>query len=99
MSVKQKNSSMQELFRIRTIKVLRGNFSAVDLGEEPCHNSLSEKGKYGGKGETTERRAAEEQGDFASGSAQNALSAAACFVTILSVVKFFEVCVLGKLKA
>ena len=58
------------------LKVLRGNFSAVDLREEPCHNSLSEKGKYGGKGETTERRAAEEQGDFASGSAQNALSAA-----------------------
>ena len=42
---KIKNSSMQELFRIRTIKVLRGNFSAVDLGEEPCNNGLPEKGK------------------------------------------------------
>lgn len=47
---KTKNSSMQELFRIRTIKVLRGNFSAVDLCEEPCHNGLSEKEKHGGKG-------------------------------------------------
>ena len=47
---KTKNSSMQELFRIRTIKVLCGNFSAVDLGEEPCNNSLSEKEKRGGKG-------------------------------------------------
>ena len=46
---KTKNSSMQELFRIRTIKVLRGNFSAVDLREEPCHNGLSEKEKHGGK--------------------------------------------------
>ena len=45
--------------------------------------------------ETKERRAAEEQGDFASGSAQNALSAAACFVAILSAVKFFEVCCFG----
>ena len=93
---KTKNSSMQELFRIRTIKVLRGNFSAVDLCEEPCHNGLSEKEKHGGKGkQRTERRAAEEQGDFASGSAQNALSAAACFVVILSAVKFFEVCCFG----
>lgn len=41
---------MQELFRIRTIKVLRGNFSAVDFREEPCHNGLSEKEKHGGKG-------------------------------------------------
>ena len=41
---------MQELFRIRTIKVLRGNFSAVDFREEPCHNGLSKKGKRGGKG-------------------------------------------------
>ena len=47
---KTKNSSMQELFRIRTIKVLRDNFSAVDLREEPCNNSLSEKEKRGGKG-------------------------------------------------
>ena len=47
---KTKNSSMQELFRIRTIKVLRGNFAAVDLCEEPCHNSLSEKEKHGGRG-------------------------------------------------
>ena len=47
---KTKNSSMQELFRIRTIKVLRGNFAAVDLCEEPCHNGLSEKEKHGGKG-------------------------------------------------
>lgn len=47
---KTKNSSMQELFRIRAIKVLRGNFSAVDLREEPCHNGLSEKEKHGGKG-------------------------------------------------
>lgn len=46
---KTKNSSMQELFRIRAIKVLRGNFSAVDLREEPCHNGLSEKEKHGGK--------------------------------------------------
>ena len=62
---------------MRYIKVLRDNFSAVDLREEPCHNGLSEKGKRGGKGkERTKRRAAEEQGDFASGSAQNALSAA-----------------------
>ena len=87
---KTKNSSMQELFRIRTIKVLRGNFSAVDFREEPCHNGLSEKEKHGGKGkQRTERRAAEEQGDFASGSAQNALSAAACFVALISAVKFF----------
>ena len=35
---------------MRYIKVLRGNFSAVDLREEPCHNGLSEKGKRGGKG-------------------------------------------------
>ena len=34
---------MQELFRIRTIKVLRGNFSAVDLCEEPCNNGLPKK--------------------------------------------------------
>ena len=47
---KTKNSSMQELFRIRTIKVLRGNFAAVDLCEEPCHNGLSEKEKHGGRG-------------------------------------------------
>ena len=81
---------------MRYIKVLRGNFSAVDLCEEPCHNGLSEKEKHGGRGkQRTKRRAAEEQGDFASGSAQNALSAAACFVTILSVVKFFEVCCFG----
>lgn len=40
---KTKNSSMQELFRIRTIKVLRGNFAAVDLCEEPCHNGLPKK--------------------------------------------------------
>ena len=40
---KTKNSSMQELFRIRAIKVLRGNFSAVDLREEPCHNGLPKK--------------------------------------------------------
>ena len=74
---------MQELFRIRTIKVLRGNFAAVDLCEEPCHNGLSEKEKHGGKGkQRTERRAAEEQGDFASGSAQNALSAAALSVAL-----------------
>lgn len=80
---KTKNSSMQELFRIRTIKVLRGNFAAVDLCEEPCHNGLSEKEKHGGKGkQRTERRAAEEQGDFASGSAQNALSAAALSVAL-----------------
>ena len=93
---KTKNSSMQELFRIRTIKVLRGNFSAVDFREEPCHNGLSEKEKHGGKGkQRTERRAAEEQGDFASGSAQNPLPAAACFVAILSAVKFFEVCCFG----
>ena len=93
---KTKNSSMQELFRIRTIKVLRGNFAAVDLCEEPCHNGLSEKEKHGGKGkQRTERRAAEEQGDFASGSAQNALSAASCFVAILLAVKFFEVCCFG----
>ena len=66
---------------MRYIKVLRDNFSAVDLREEPCHNSLSEKEKHGGKGkQRTERRAAEEQGDFASGSAQNDLSAAALFI-------------------
>ena len=47
---KIKNSSARELLQIRHINVLRGNFSAVDLGEEPCHNSLSEKGKYGGRG-------------------------------------------------
>ncbi len=47
---KTKNSSMQELFRIRTIKVISGNFSTVDMREEPCHNSLSEKEKHGGKG-------------------------------------------------
>ena len=65
---------------MRYIKVLRDNFSAVDLRAEPCHNGLSEKEKHGGKGkQRTERRAAEEQGDFASGSAQNALSAAASF--------------------
>ena len=81
---------------MRYIKVLRDNFSAVDLREEPCHNGLSEKEKHGGKGkQRTERRTAEEQGDFASGSAQNALSAAACFVAILSAVKFFEVCCFG----
>ena len=34
---------------MRYIKVLRGNFSAVDLREEPCHNGLSEKEKHGGK--------------------------------------------------
>ena len=32
------------------IKVLSGNFSAVDLREEPCHNGLSEKEKHGDKG-------------------------------------------------
>ena len=55
---KTKNSSMQELFRIRAIKVLRGNFSAVDLGEEPCNNSLPEKGKLterNKRGQTTKR--------------------------------------------
>ncbi len=35
---------------MRYIKVLRGNFSAVDLREEPCHNGLSEKEKHGGRG-------------------------------------------------
>ena len=47
---KTKNSSMQELFRIRTIKVLRGNFAAVDLGEEPCYTEPHEKEKHGGRG-------------------------------------------------
>ena len=47
---KTKNSSMQELFRIRTIKVLRGNFSAVDFREEPCHNGLSKKKNTGAEG-------------------------------------------------
>ena len=35
---------------MRYIKVLRGNFSAVDFREEPCHNGLSEKEKHGDKG-------------------------------------------------
>ena len=65
------------------MKVLGGNFSAVDLREEPCYTKPPEKGKYGGKTKNEQqnlkRRAAEEQGDFASGSAQNALSAAASF--------------------
>ena len=47
---------------MRYIKVLRGNFAAVDLCEEPCHNGLSEKEKHGGKGkQRTERRAAKEK--------------------------------------
>ena len=67
------------------IEVLGGNFSAVDLREEPCHNGLPKKEKEEAKGnERTERRAAEEQGVFASGSAQNAVSAAA-------LLQFFQV--------
>ena len=54
------------------VRILSDDFAAVDLREEPCHNGLSEKEKHGGKGkQRTERRAAEEQGDFASGSAQS----------------------------
>mgnify|MGYP001624492849 len=46
---KIKNSSAKELLQIRHIKVLRGNFSAVDFREEPCYTEPPEKGKYGGK--------------------------------------------------
>ena len=46
---KTKNSSKRELFQIRTIKVISGNFSAVDLCEEPCYTEPPEKGKFGGK--------------------------------------------------
>ena len=42
---KIKNSSAKELLQMRYIKVLRGNFSAVDLREEPCNNGLPEKEK------------------------------------------------------
>lgn len=31
------------------MKVLGGNFSAVDLCEEPCYTEPPEKGKFGGK--------------------------------------------------
>ena len=72
------------------VQILSDDFAAVDLREESCNNSLSEKEKRGGgRKYRTKRRAAEEQGDFASGSAQNALSAAACFVALISAVKFF----------
>ena len=33
---KTKNSSAKELLQMRYIKVLRDNFAAVDLREEPC---------------------------------------------------------------
>ena len=43
------------------IEVLGGNFSAVDLREEPCHNGLPKKEKEEAKGnERTERRAGAE---------------------------------------
>ena len=35
---------------MRYIKVLRGNFSAVDLREEPCHNGLPKKKNTEAKG-------------------------------------------------
>ena len=46
---KTKNSSKRELFQIRTIKVISGNFATVDLREEPCYTEPPEKGKFGGK--------------------------------------------------
>ena len=46
---KTKNSSKRELFQIRTIKVISGNFSTVDMREEPCYTEPPEKGKYGGE--------------------------------------------------
>ena len=45
---------------MRYIKVLRDNFSAVDLREEPCHNSLPKKenteAKGNGKDDKSARR-------------------------------------------
>ena len=66
------------------IEVLSGNFSAVDLREEPCYTEPPEKGKYGGKTQYEQQnvkwRAAEEQGDFASGSAQSPFSPRCCWL-------------------
>ena len=52
---KTKNSSKRELFQIRTIKVISGNFATVDLCEEPCNNGLPEKGKFTDRDEKGQR--------------------------------------------
>ena len=63
---------------MRHIKVLSGNFSAVDLGEEPCHNGLPEKVKLTERNEKGDKqpngtaRGERKGSDFASGAAQNA---------------------------
>ena len=48
------------------MRILSDDFAAVDLGEEPCHNSLPEKVKLTGRNEKgtnnkTVRRAAKEK--------------------------------------
>ena len=68
---KIKNSSAKELLQIRHIKVLRGNFSAVDFREEPCYTEPPEKGKYGGETQNVQqnvkRRAAVKNGPLQAG--------------------------------
>ena len=58
---KTKNSSKRELFQIRTIKVISGNFATVDLCEEPCYTKPPEKGKYGGR--KTRKKVRKARGD------------------------------------
>ena len=53
------------------IEVLGGNFSAVDLREEPCYTKPPEKGKYGGETQNVQqnvkRWAAEKNGPLQAG--------------------------------